>query len=55
MLRMLVGSPVAGKCLSSEQVVASTLPNSAPAQAHVLEVLCEEGMKSKMFRLKAKP
>ena len=52
---MLVGSPLAGKCLSSEQVVALTLPNNAPAQAYVFEALCEEGMKSKMVRLKGKP
>lgn len=48
--RILVGSPLSRKCLSTEQVVASALPNSAPAQAHVLEALCEEGIKSKMLR-----
>lgn len=54
LLRILVGSPLTGKCLSTEKVVASTLPNNAPAQAHVLEALCEEGIKSKILRLQGK-
>lgn len=54
MLRILVGSPLAGKCLSTEQVVASILPDNAAAQTHVLEALCEEGIKSEMLRLQGK-
>ncbi|KAL0601733.1 hypothetical protein AAY473_027926 [Plecturocebus cupreus] len=38
------------KCLSTEQVVASALPNNAPAQARVLEAVCEEEIKLKMLR-----
>ena len=54
LLRILVGSPLAGKCLSTEQVVASILPDNAAAQTHVLEALCEEGIKSEMLRLQGK-
>lgn len=43
------------KCLSTEQVVASALPNNASAQAHVLESFCEKGIKFKMLRLQCQP
>ena len=52
--KVLVGSPLAGKCLSTEQVVASMLPDTAPAQTHVLEALCGEGIKSEVLRLQGK-
>lgn len=47
---VLVGSPLTGKCLSTEQVVASMLPDNAAAQTPVLEAPCEEGIQSKMLR-----
>lgn len=47
---VLVGSPLTGKCLSTEQVVASMLPDNAAAQTPVLEAPCEEGIKSKILR-----
>ena len=54
LVKVLDDSPLAGKCLSTEQVVASILPDTAPAQTHVLEALCEEGIKPEMLRLQGK-
>lgn len=54
LVKVLDDSPLAGKCLSTEQVVASILPDTAPAQTHVLEALCKEGIKPEMLRLQGK-
>lgn len=56
LLRILVGSPLAGKCLSTEQVVASILPDNAPAQTRVLEALCRgrDQVRDADFRQKAR-
>lgn len=55
LLRIFVGSPVLGKCLSTEQVVALMLPNNAPAQVHVLGAVCEEGINARGINFRVNP